>query len=1206
MDRAPELHGRLGALVLWLCATVAVAEQYSIPLFLPSTAPGTPQGVLRVLNNSEASGAVSVYAIDDAGRRSDPVTFTLGAQAAVEFDATDLANGNAAKGLSGDIGRGIGDWRLEIHTELVIEPMAYVRAADGTLAVMHDTVRGPVGPDRSTYEVPIFNPSTDVMQVSRLRLINPNDAAVQVTIAGRDDTGAAGSGGEVQLMLAARGSRTLTAQQLEAGDGSITGRLGAAVGRWRLSVSADRPIRVVNVAATPRGVWNNFSTTAVQGPAPADHEVFKARFDGFGVVYETVSERYTLSPQAGDRFTETSESDGMAVSNAGGYRYAGIGPDAGELKLTYDVGNTCRVNLYFATRTGGWFASHCTGMDHPGGTWLGGTWFAGDGEDTSPVFTEDSPGARSFSAGTAIDTLTLPAATGTDGDLNYSLSPDVPGLRFNAETRTLSGTPTEPGSYAMTYTVTDSDGDTETLMFTLRVVSSNAVAEGVCYASLLVLPGESCTYPGTEDEFSVNVRGRGRFLDRLAGIRIRINNETIGGRVYDFEASHQGDGVWRIDRVAGRIEPPTGGDGTETGAGGAARTGTSIYSRGAVIADLPAGDWTPDMTSDAEVTVEGGELGIGFAPGGYIEEGGYRYTCGTSDTCLIIFGNRTVIFGPIIQTPLVEPEEPPSMGSAAEDRAVLEALYQATGGARWWWRNENWLSDVPLDQWHGVTTDGDGRVTGLRLGNNRLRGALPSGLGRLGELRELSLILNELTGPIPPELGKLRRLEALDLALNPLAGTFPPELADLGNLRELSLRRTSVGGTVPWILRDRIEQGELSMDVFDSLIHGVDPPPMQDLRRVFSDDPAINGNASHVSISFYQGPLVWRRGWREEPERIQTPVLGRWAAVAARVDHDLPEPPVVIARVLDSQGAVLVERLAEAAPPRRVANLLTEYVFDLPGELNRAGNQLVLEIDPDDEMPETDETDNVSEPVRLYGVEVAPFRITFVPVQFPRQAAPIVDPASLMANVWALWPIADDFEVEIAEPFETDAANTIQMVREIQALSHANPDPNRFFHGIYYHGPDAPADAGGRAYRPGRAAVSALPSTFVIAHEVGHNLSLGHTCGAPQFIDQDNPYRDGGIGPYPAWDRNWRQFISSEDRVGDIMVGCGLVLGVSGYDSLQAGAVSDFGLRQVEAASDSIHRQVGFVSEYNYRKALHYWLSASGGAGGGDIVSIAP
>ena len=82
--------------------------------------------------------------------------------------------------------------------------------------------------------------------------------------------------------------------------------------------------------------------------------------------------------------------------------------------------------------------------------------------------------------------------------------------------------------------------------------------EADCYVGLLVEIGESCTYPGTMDAFSVNVRGRGSFLGRLAGIRIRINNETINGRVYDFEVSHQGDGVWRIDRIAGNTEPPTG------------------------------------------------------------------------------------------------------------------------------------------------------------------------------------------------------------------------------------------------------------------------------------------------------------------------------------------------------------------------------------------------------------------------------------------------------------------------------------------------------------------------------------------------------------------------------------------------------------------------------------------------------------------------
>ena len=120
--------------------------------------------------------------------------------------------------------------------------------------------------------------------------------------------------------------------------------------------------------------------------------------------------------------------------------------------------------------------------------------------------------------------------------------------------------------------MTDEDGDTDTLSFTITVNTGTTETGslGECYVSLSVSIGQSCTYPGTTDAFSVNDRGRGSFLTFLAGIRIRITNQTINGRVYDFEASHQGDGVWRIDRVAGSTEAPetppmTGGGGMVDG-----------------------------------------------------------------------------------------------------------------------------------------------------------------------------------------------------------------------------------------------------------------------------------------------------------------------------------------------------------------------------------------------------------------------------------------------------------------------------------------------------------------------------------------------------------------------------------------------------------------------------------------------------------------
>ena len=649
-----RIFRRLALAGLLFFASAAQAEHYSVPLLVPAGTSSEPQGVLRILNGTDESGTVEIYAINDTGTRSGPATFTLNASAAAQFTATDLQSGNATLGLTGGIGTDVGDARLQIETDLSIVPLAFVRAADGTLSAMHDTVRGASvgGSDGYTYEVPIFNPASDATQVSRLRLINPGDAAAAVTIGGRDDSSAAATGGDVTLTLAAGGAQTLTAQQLEAGDSSVTGQLGAGTGKWRLAVSSDQPLQVANIVAATAGYWNNLSTTAVPGAAPADLEAFNERFVGNAVVYVTESNRFTLNAQTGERFTETAEIDGVSTTYMGSYGYAGLGPDAGRLTLTYDDGDECAANLYFSTHTTGWFASNCTGSDYPAdGTWLGGSWSVEDDEDgggevvettygvddalpgvpTSGQFepattsgasvtaTADgttielndggyfelsdgtrytctsadgctvangsvtqgtvagraagsgevdrfpsfraavSPGDQTYTVGTGIDALTLPEASGGNGTLAYSLSPNVPGLTFSATARQLTGTPSTAGTYAMTYTVTDEDGDTDTLSFTITVDTDTTQTGslGECYVSLSVSIGQSCTYPGTTDAFSVNERGRGSFLTFLAGIRIRIANQTINERVYDFEASHQGDGVWRIDRVAGSTEAPT-------------------------------------------------------------------------------------------------------------------------------------------------------------------------------------------------------------------------------------------------------------------------------------------------------------------------------------------------------------------------------------------------------------------------------------------------------------------------------------------------------------------------------------------------------------------------------------------------------------------------------------------------------------------------
>ena len=84
--------------------------------------------------------------------------------------------------------------------------------------------------------------------------------------------------------------------------------------------------------------------------------------------------------------------------------------------------------------------------------------------DTAPAFAVgETIAAQTYTAGTAIPALTLPAATGGDGALTYTLAPAIPGLTLNPTTRVLSGTPANIAESTHTYTVTDEDGDTATL-----------------------------------------------------------------------------------------------------------------------------------------------------------------------------------------------------------------------------------------------------------------------------------------------------------------------------------------------------------------------------------------------------------------------------------------------------------------------------------------------------------------------------------------------------------------------------------------------------------------------------------------------------------------------------------------------------------------------------------------------------------------------
>ncbi|MYA16706.1 MAG: hypothetical protein F4Z28_08040 [Gammaproteobacteria bacterium] len=134
--------------------------------------------------------------------------------------------------------------------------------------------------------------------------------------------------------------------------------------------------------------------------------------------------------------------------------------------------------------------------------------------DTAPAFL---PGwiVRDwiFYVGTPIADLYMPKASGGSGSLRYSLTPDAPaGLTFSANLPRpihgptpgrLTGTPTvAQAATRYTYTVTDSDGQSASLNFTIEIVEGEPQPLQVTGFKVNPVPGEPTKLDMSWDAFS--------------------------------------------------------------------------------------------------------------------------------------------------------------------------------------------------------------------------------------------------------------------------------------------------------------------------------------------------------------------------------------------------------------------------------------------------------------------------------------------------------------------------------------------------------------------------------------------------------------------------------------------------------------------------------------------------------------------------------
>ncbi len=242
----------------------------------------------------------------------------------------------------------------------------------------------------------------------------------------------------------------------------------------------------------------------------------------------------------------------------------------------------------------------------------------------------------------------------------------------------------------------------------------------------------------------------------------------------------------------------------------------------------------------------------------------------------------------------------------AGQRDALVALYHATNGADWN-KNDHWLSDAPLGEWYGVTTDDHDRVVELNLSQNQLSGTLPPEIGRLADLTNLDVYGNQLHGEIPPEIGHLDNLTHLALWANQFRGSIPAEMGDMASLEWAALGINELTGPIP------PELGKLSNATHLDFT----------LNQLSGEIPSELGNLTN---------LVWLAFWSNELSGPIPPELGNLTNLE-RLDLD-------------------TNRLSGPIPPElgNLGNLQRLYLHanrltgEIPPELGSLGNLQILAL----------------------------------------------------------------------------------------------------------------------------------------------------------------------------------------------------------------------------------------------------------------------
>ena len=448
----------------------------------------------------------------------------------------------------------------------------------------------------------------------------------------------------------------------------------------------------------------------------------------------------------------------------------------------------------------------------------------------------------------------------------------------------------------------------------------------------------------------------------------------------------------------------------------------------------------------------------------------------------------------------------------------------------------------------------------LRLYNNEFTGSIPAELGNLSSIGRLYMHENELSGEIPPELGDLSRLADLWLGGNDLSGPFPVELTRLANLESLMLVGNPLTGTLPDEIGDMASIGRLLLT--NSGLSGLLPAGMtrlQELSELMLGETGLCAPLDDGFQEWLEGVPKRRIPSCEEPDEGSTAYLTQ--AVQSRA---YPVPLVagedallrvfVVAPAAEGDTIPLVratfyldgeeQEVVEIEPGSSlIGDTVDESSLEfsanavISGTLIQPGLEVVVEIDPDsttDVAQRIPEKGRRAEEVR----EMPELKFTLIPFLWSQDpdSAILEITDSLSADDELLWDILEllpvaEVDLEIHDPVVTNSNSAFSMLDQTGAIR-ATEGGTGYFMGTMS---GRVTGAAGVAYVPGWSSFS-IPDSSVMAHELGHNLSLSHApCGGAGGPDPSFPQPDGTIG---AWGYNFTSGTLVDPSLRDLMTYC--------------------------------------------------------------------